>query len=222
MADETNVNVETQKTTTGDENTQTDANKNDNGNGAGNEADKGKSQKKPDETQEQFYQRRIQEAEDLARRRTGEAEHYRKEAQRLRDKPAEANVPDASKVEEKKEERPVQQAVDETKKLRIEMALGAIKDPNKRALVKMELDGLSFENSSEAVMSAVEKAESIVDAPYLRRVAQKRGEDHMRDVEIAGQSDVGTHGQGSKSDNAIHPEAAATIAEARRMNGTTK
>lgn len=218
MADDTNVNVETQKTTTEDGKTQTDAG-NGGGDGNGKAADV-TSTKKDDETETDYYKRRAEEAEALARRRTGEAENYRKEAQALRKQTPDNQTADKT-VPADADPQPKAAEADESKKIRVEVALAGIKDENKRKLVEEELSTMNYGNSLDEVMAAMSKAEDIVDAPYLRRVAQKRGEDHARDVDVAAHADAGAHGRGTKADNALHPEAAATIAEAKRMNKRT-
>lgn len=224
MADETFDKVESQKTTTEDEKTQIDADKKPDGGDAGKKPDSADPHgtKKEDETQEQFYQRQLKEKDELIKRREGEAHNYRKEAQELREKVREKQP---EQVEEKKPEaeRPKTDGeADKFRELRIEMALGSIKDPNKKKLVELELRSLNFGESAEEVMAAVDRAEAIVDAPYLRRAAMKRGSDHAQDVEAASFSDHGTHSRGDRSERALHPEAAATIAEARRQMPKSK
>ena len=210
MPEETSDKVESQKTTPENEKAPEDKK---------SESADPHGTKKEDETQEQFYQRQLSEKDELIKRRQGEAEHYRKEAQSLKEK-AKEKAPE--QVEEKPDVQPAKDGDDKFKKLRVEMALNAIKDVNKRKLVELELGSLNFGDDADAVMSAVDRAEAIVDAPYLRRAAQKRGRDHRMDVEAASYADQSTHSRGDQGENALHPEAAALIAEARRQMPKSK
>jgi hypothetical protein len=96
------------------------------------------------------------------------------------------------------------------------MALGSIVDPNKRKLVEIELAGMNYGDSPEEILTAVRKATDLVDAPFLRRVAQKSAEELKNDAQIAS-AGAGGSGRASKNEDGPNPEAKAIIEEARRQ-----
>lgn len=200
MADEIIVDPKTQKDGTGDEKTQT-VEPQDTKQGEHREYVPPKQN--DGESDADYYKRRAEAAEAHAKTRAGEAHHYRTEYQKIKNNGEQPQVATMKQV-------------------RVETLLNSIKDPNKRKLVEAEIGILPYGESPEEVNAAFQKALDVVEAPLLRQALQKRGQQHMSDLEIATTGGGSSYNNGDRQESTLHPEAQAIINEYKKTHKTNK